>query len=137
MEIEKDLKDFLRQGLQLEYDHTKAEAGFIGLHSLEELSEGVVWVCPEANEGYYEVPAVSLSSTCEAYDPEFLLLWLPKEKLYGAWDCDHWSLTVFPGAVWTDIIADPVKYLNAQWIPDLVGKQIIPKGYSINEGMPF
>lgn len=71
---------------------------------------------PHAGEiGYYEVPAISLTNKCENYDPEFLLLWLPNEKLYGAWDSDDWYLFVFPGKTWTDIVNDPRTYITAMW----------------------
>jgi hypothetical protein len=101
-----DLEIFLRSGKQLDYDAAATETGEIGLKSLSEIELGVVWVnskvsplkddAPHAGEiGYYEVPAISLTKICGNYDPEFLLLWLPNEKLYGVWDSDDWYLYVF------------------------------------------
>ena len=59
--------------------------------------------------------------------------------LFGAWDCDHWILTVFPDATWEDIVADPLTYLNSQWYPGAGGGvpfQPWPK-YEFKLGRPF
>ena len=85
-----DLLDFLRAGEQLDYDYSKCEPGKVALKDPSALELGVVWLHsggsafreddPNAGEeGYYEIPAVSLTGKCEAYDPEFILLWLPNE----------------------------------------------------------
>lgn len=121
-----DLQQFLAAKKQLEYDPSSIEPGRVSLKSLSALKCEVVWVDadesplgeddPHADdEGYYEVPAVSLLSECEAYDPDFILLWLPNERMFGAWDCDHYDLYVFPGKTWTEIVAEPGACLNAQW----------------------
>jgi hypothetical protein len=94
-----DLVDFLKSGRRLEYDASETEPGAVGLNRLEELKEGEIWIGTDApedpnneKEGYYAVPAVSLSGECDGYDPEFILLWLPDQKKFGSWDCDHWIL---------------------------------------------
>jgi hypothetical protein len=121
-----DLEAFLQSGARLEYDVDTVEPGLVGLAPLPELELGVVWINsdespledddPHAGEdGYYEVPAVSLTNECEAYDPEFILLWLPNEQLFGSWDCDHWDLFVFRDTSWSDIAADPARYVDVQW----------------------
>lgn len=126
LKLPPEFENFLRSGVQLEYDHESVEPGRVGLAPLSALELGVVWVNsddspldeddPHAGEdGYYEIPAVSLTNECEAYDPEFILLWLPKERLFGTWDCDHWDLFVFRNANWSDIVSDPGKYLDVQW----------------------
>ena len=126
LNIPEELRAFLAAGQQLDYDPATAEPGAVGLKSLDELELGVVWIDtqesplagddPESgSEGYYEVPAVSLTGTCEDYDPEFILLWLPEERAFGTWDCDHWDLYVFRDTTWPDIVAAPARYLNAQW----------------------
>ena len=135
MNLETDLEEFLRKGNQLTYDISLCEAGYVGLGSFDQLILGKIWVSPEEGEGYYEIPAVSLSVGCESYAPEYILLWLPNEKQYGAWDCDHWILTVFPGVSWKDILVNPLFYLNAQWHGQ--GSKYIPISYSLNSGMPF
>jgi hypothetical protein len=54
--LPKDLEIFLQSGKQLDYDAEATETGEIGIKSL--------------------------TNKCENYDPEFLLLWLPNEKLW-------------------------------------------------------
>ena len=137
---------FLRAGKQLEYEDSQCEAGRVGLNRLDQLSLGEVWIGTESEndpyhgkDGYYAIPAVSLSGECASYSPEFILLWLPAERLFGAWDCDHWILTVFPDATWEDIVADPLPYLNAQWYAGAGGGisfQPWPK-YDFKPGRPF
>ena len=89
--------------------------------------------------GYYTVPAISLTAKCEAYSPEYILLWLPNEKMFGTWDEDHWVLLVFRGASWDDIVKDPLPYLNAQWDDaKCLGSYIEPwKSYEFKPGRPF
>ena len=96
--------EFLRAGKQLQYDESKCEAGRVGLNRLDQLSRGDVWIGTESEsdphhdeDGYYTVPAVSLSGECTGCNPEFILLWLPGDRLFGAWDCDHSSIS--PSAV--------------------------------------
>ena len=126
LHLPEDLETFLGSDGQLTYDVEAVEPGHVGLASRAELQLGVVWINsdqspleeddPHAGEdGYYEVPAVSLTNECEAYDPEFILLWLPNERLFGSWDCDHWDLFVFRDKTWGDIVADPAKYIDVQW----------------------
>ena len=120
-----DLFDFVYSGRQLKYPVKESIPGRLALRGLDELSLGSVWVDSEKapidgdpNEGkigYYTVPAFSLTKKCTGYEPEFLLLWLPTENLYGTWDCDHGHLVVFPDATWSDIVRDPIPFINAQW----------------------
>ena len=118
--------EFLQAGKQLVYDESKCDARRVGLKRLDQLvlsevqvgTHNVVGSPHDGEFGYYTVPAVSLSGECISYGPEYILLWLPTERLFGAWDCDHLVLTVFPNASWEDIVADPVPYLNAQWYPE-------------------
>ena len=137
---------FLRGGHQLKYDHTRIEPGEVKLKRLEQLTQGEVWIGtdmagdPHAGErGYYAVPAVSLTGECQAYDPEFILLWLPRERLFGTWDSDHWVLKVFRGVGWPGIAASPAAYVNAQWdVNDKLGSQFVPwPHYEFKTGRPF
>jgi hypothetical protein len=114
--------EFLRAGKQLEYDASRCEAGAVGLKRLDQLTRGEVWIGTDSESdphhderGYYTLPAVSISGECADYSPEFILLWLPEERLFGTWDCDHWILTFFAEATWEDIVSDPLPYLNSQW----------------------
>ncbi len=138
--------EFLQSGRQLDYDPASVEPGEVKLKRLEEFAIGEVWIGteipgdPHAGEsGYYAIPAVSLTGECEDYDPEFILLWLPEERLFGTWDCDHWVLKVFRNARWADIVANPAAYINAQWDwNDELGSQFVPwPQYEFKSGMPF
>jgi hypothetical protein len=121
-----ELIDFIKSGKQLEYNPSECEVGEVKLTKFDSLKLGEVWVDSEQSplyekdpnkdeKGYYAVPAVSLTSECDDFDAEFILLWLPNEELYGTWDSDHWDLKFFPNYQWSDIIQNPVPYLNAQW----------------------
>lgn len=118
----------------------------MGLVSLGDLEIGEVWVGSDVagdprfgEDGYYAVPAVSLTAECDAYEPEFILLWLPNEMQYGSWDADHWVLSVFPGVNWAKIVDQPAIYLNAQWdARSEVAEKFIPwPNYDFSPGMPF
>jgi hypothetical protein len=151
LNLPKDLQAFLQEGRQLEYDAAHSEPGRVVLKSLAELEIGAIWINsdesplmnddPNAGEdGYYEVPAVSLTAACEGYDPDFILLWLPHERLLGTWDCDQWDLRVFPGTTWWNIVQDPTPYLNAQWsdYQCRVSQYFKPyPTYEFRKGMPF
>ena len=141
-----EVVEFLRSGRQLEYDFKSIEAGQVKLKRFEQLLQREIWIGtnisgdPHANErGYYAIPAVSLTGECASYNPEFILLWLPQEELFGTWDCDHWALKVFHGTSWKDIVADPVAYINAQWdFADQLGSQFVPwPQYTFKNGRPF
>ena len=146
LDLPDETTDFLRAGRQFEYDQGSIEPGEVKLKRLEELTMGEVWIGtdlqgdPHADEdGYYAIPAVSLTGECKSYDPEFILLWLPREKLFGTWDCDHWVLKVFRSATWSDIVASPAAYLNAQWdCSEEFSKPFLPwPDYAFKTGRPF
>lgn len=132
LNIPKELEDFLRQGKELEYDRFSCEAGRVTLTELQDLKVEEIRIStknvprisehddPNKNRsGSYIIPAVSLVSDCENYDPDFILLWLPNEKMFGALSGQYSNeLIVFPQATWTDIAGDPVRYINAQWKGD-------------------
>lgn len=138
--------EFLRSGLQLDYDPDDCECGEVLLKQLHELTLDEVWIGTDSpadpmfgEKGFYRIPAVSLSGQCKAYAPEFILLWLPNERRFGTWDCDHWKLEVFKNAVWADIVTDPAQYLGASWVPDAdVSSQLNHwEDYAFEPGMPF
>jgi hypothetical protein len=145
-----DLFEFLITGQQLVYDTYLCEPGEVLLKSYAELKTGVVWVDSQGSaikyddpngtrQGYYEIPAISLTKESEHYDPEYLLMWLPQDRLYGSWDNDHWNLIVFPHTRWDDIAEDPVLYLNALWENrSHVGVYFQPwLKYDFKSGRPF
>lgn len=80
-------------------------------------SEGREWDTDDPNRevegGYYRVPAEALVEHHDHYDPDGILIWLPFEACFGAWDPDHWDVITFPGTTWADIVTDPRRYLAA------------------------
>lgn len=63
----------------------------------------------------YLVLGVDLVASCnDNYEPAGLLLWLPIERRYAAWDSSHCTIDVFAEEVtWERIAADPVPHLEA------------------------
>ena len=128
LDLPQDLRIFLEADKQLSYAAEECEAGRVSLHKPTELRLANLLVNtyatpleaedPHQGESGYLAPAVSLTASCEGYDPNFLLLWLPTENLYGNFDTEHGHLNVFPNATWADIVGNPVAYLNSQWEPE-------------------
>ncbi|MEI7686115.1 MAG: hypothetical protein WCL32_13910 [Planctomycetota bacterium] len=147
--IPDDLQAFLRGRKQLKYDASECEPGQIKLLSLSKLAESEIWINarpakdpqgdPHAGEeGYYGIPAVNLVADAEGYEPEYILLWLPGEQMYGTWDTDHAELFVFPDVTWANIVADPLPYVAAQWEGGDPGVPFVPyPKYPYREGRPF
>lgn len=112
-----DLHEFLEKRCGLKYNAADCEAGAVVLKDLSQLSLATISVIPNGkqSENTYQVQAISLTHECEGYDPEFILLWMPDKQLYGSWDADHLRLLIFPHTKWTDIVQNPIPYLNSQW----------------------
>jgi hypothetical protein len=94
---------------------------------------------PRRGDGYYVVEAANLVASCEHYDPYGILIWIPKEKMFATWDCDHHLIKVLmtrrvrndqsliEAVTWTDIASDPVRFINSQWTHDCTtSKLLIP-----------
>lgn len=122
MNLPADLVKFLTAAKQLEYDPDSCEAGAVKLVPLAKLKpqrfpvDGGGENDPnEGAGGTYLVLAVNLIAKCsDNYTPAGLLLWLPIERRYGAWDSDHFTLDVFAkGTTWGKIAKKPVGYLEA------------------------
>jgi hypothetical protein len=124
--LPKDLTAFLKSGNRLKYSVSKSEVGPIQLKALDELSlntfdvrtEGTPAHADDPNgrkQGHYVVRAVDLVAECDAYGPEGILAWLVDAKLFAQWDPDHLRLIIFPKATWSQIVAKPARYLDAQW----------------------
>ena len=147
--LPKDLTDFLAAKRQLEYSATDCECGQIKLLPLGEHKLGEVWVDGDSLndiavdpnkgiEGYYAVPAVNLVKSCQGYDPEHILSWIPDSDLYISWDCDHWAITMFPSVTWRQITESPLQYINAQWESPSVGHPLVPwPRFPFKAGRPF
>jgi hypothetical protein len=138
IEIEEDLEIFLKEGRQLEYDESIFEAGKVGLVKYEDLKESYInAVGPEYGKNYYSIPAVNLTSAAEGHNPEYILMWLPNEKKYGAWDDSHWLIYIFEDAKWSDIVADPLSYINAAFDGCDNAAEFNPeKDYKLKSGFP-
>lgn len=134
-----DLRAFLSADRQLQYDSNRCECGQVTLLRPRQLRLRPFTIFtdemqhvhgdPRRGKGYYVVPAVNLVASCEHYQPLGILIWIPKEGMFGTWDCDHHVMQVLvtfrrrgdtagiEAATWTDIEADPLRYLNSQWGP--------------------
>ena len=150
-ELPNDLVAYLSSRKPLSYDVAKSEPGPVSLKRVDDLSVRYVYVdtndSPLKDEdphyrekGYYAVSAIDLIDQCnDSYDPSGILMWLPEYQMYGTWDSDHWHLIVFPDINWSDIVRDPLRFLNAQWSADL-GKGEYLKAWlksKFYKGMPF
>jgi hypothetical protein len=121
-----DLVAFLRAGEQLECDASKCEAGKITLLPLDRLKVEFFPMSsqnpkdPHSGEsGCYLVKGVNLVASCDDYEPQGLLLWLPLDERYGMWDAEHGTLRVFRRAVnWSQIAKDIPRHVNANWSLD-------------------
>lgn len=137
VKIPEDLRAFLRAKKQLEYDADECEPGQIKLLPLSKLKLGKIWINakskkkpqgdPHAGEdGHYPIPAINLVADAVDYEPDFILLWLPNEELFGSWDCDHGELWVFPDTTWSEIVADPAPFISTQWDGSETAELFVP-----------
>ncbi|MGH2921392.1 MAG: hypothetical protein ACRDKU_04915 [Gaiellaceae bacterium] len=80
-----------------------------------------------------------MASCTGDYPPEGLLAWLPERSCYATWDSGHFDLLVFPDVSWSDIASSPLRYVNAQWSPELPGYYLAPwlHGYEYRVGSPW
>ena len=121
-----DLAAFLAAGRQLQYDAEACGAGAVTLVPLNELKPqrfpvetiGETFRADDPNApgvNSYLVLAVDLIADCnDEYEPTGLLLWLPVERRYAAWDSSHCKIDMFADDVtWERIAADPVPYIEA------------------------
>ena len=128
MNLPSDLEDFLNAGRQLDYDASECEMGKVTLKDVSSLQVADyptdlfnldidLTMFPESGSlPSFTTEGVSLIAECEDYDPDGLLLWIPKLNSYGTWDCDHEVVSAFPSDVsWSMISNDPLRYLNAFW----------------------
>lgn len=144
-----DLTEFLASNRQLEYPSTECECGRIILLPLGKHELGEVWVDGESLreiasdpnkgiEGYYAVPAVNLVESCDGYDPEHILSWVPDLALYISWDCDHWAITMFQSVTWRQIANSPLQFVNAQWESPSIGQALVPwPQFEFRKGRPW
>ena len=147
--IPNDLWEFLVAGKQLDYSVELCEAGKVVLQAPGRLTVEPVFIDSEGSpldsvdpnagvKGYYAVPAISLLASCENFDPEGILIWLPDQSCYGTWDCDHWDVFTFGSVTWMEIVRDPVPFINAQWKHEIECEYLIPwDRYEFKKGRPW
>jgi hypothetical protein len=144
-----ELRKFLHARRPLKYDPKECECGKVTLlrprqlrlqqYTIYTSEMQEVWGDPHRGKGCYLVPAVNLVASCEHYDPEAILIWIPKLKMFGSWDCDHHVIKVLTArhvrgnsayieaALWEDIVAEPSRYLSAAWGRDqTISKLLVP-----------
>lgn len=123
-----DLRAFLSRGDQLQYDATDSQVGNVALYSADQLSLALFSVNCEDTDvaeedphqddgGTYLVEGVDLIADADGgYGSAGLLIWLPQDQRYAAWDSSHNEMFVFAEATrWDDIAQAPLRYLDAQW----------------------
>ena len=146
-----ELIEFLDKGKQLSYDQSSCEPGKVILRQNSELTIRSAWIEPselssyavwnphQGQDGYYEVPCVSLTKEAEGYNPDGILIWIPKLKLFATCDAGHGIVWLFPMATWMSIIADPAVYLGAQWnINPEIQALLVPWGFfNFRAGNPY
>ena len=122
------LRSFLESGAQLEYDEASCEAGRVLLHApggvrlrtfpAQTYGTPLADLDPHREEGgTYAVPGYDLVASCSGdYEPEGLLVWFPAEGSFGVCDTSHDYILLFgPEVRWSNIVAAPARFLNAQW----------------------
>lgn len=134
IELPNDLLAFLRAGSQLRYDVKGSEIGGITLKRDVDLALTTIATFPgcqsivddpyETLEGLYQIDVVDLVAEAE-YCIEGLLCWIVALQRFGSIDPEHGDVITFPGAAWTDLVASPLRYLDAQWNHDL-GERVLP-----------
>ena len=144
-----DVTAYLQAHRSFDYDPSSTECGAVGLVSPEDLTLRDFWVNGEdrdwtddphaADDGCYVVPGIDLVGEIDGFDPDGILLWIPELVGFGSWDCDHWDLIVFGDTSWDEIVADPVRYLDAQWDPACSFEYLKPwtAGFEWRAGRPL
>lgn len=135
--LPKDLRDYLRdpknRSWKLEEGGEVSAVELFApvdapLRKFEVCSSGLCDAFEPATDAdeYREYEGYDLISACSAdYEPEGILIWFPKLRQYGSWDCDHLLITVYPGVTWAEIAAAPTWYVNGQWYPEKVGGKML------------
>lgn len=120
-----DLLAFLREGRRLSYDVENSIVGRIKLKDVPDLAVTTIETDPDCQsiiddpyfnlEGQYQIEVVDLVAESEHYDTEGLLCWIVAMKQFGCVDPEHGDVIAFPGVTWTELAANPLPYLDAQW----------------------
>jgi hypothetical protein len=130
MPIPHDLLDFLSRPENRKVTLTEGEVRQIELYSPEELRiqkftvdgnelflNGPLSFDPGETREYEGYPLVK---RCNDYSPDGVLVWFPEFSAYGAADCGHGRILLYPGVSWSQICREPTWYYNGQWYPQRV-----------------
>jgi len=126
--LPQEVVDFFKAGRQLDYDPAPTEVGPTRLKPLDHLQiewfPAITHDTPvhdkdphKSDKGAYHLQIVDLIGEAQVYDPDGLLAWFCDYQAFGSCDEDHGVAKIFPNASWSDIVADPAKYLDAPWNP--------------------
>lgn len=135
-DLPSDLLAFLRDGRQLDYDENTSQIGRITLKRDADLVQTTITTFPGCQaiiddpyfdlEGLYQIEVYDLVAEAELYDTEGLLCWIVALKRFGCVDPEHGDVITFPGVTWTDIEANPLLYLDAQWTDNDAAIRVLP-----------
>ena len=136
-DLPNDLIEFLGAGRQLEFDVQNSEIGRIKLKRDLDLTLTTITTFPgcQSNiqdpysqfDGLYHTDVYDLVAESEYYDTEGLLCWIVALKRFGCIDPEHGDVITFADVTWTDIVANPLPYLVAQWGDDHdVADRVLP-----------
>ena len=67
------------------------------------------------DEGCYQLRLVNLVGEAQQYGPNGILAWFCDYQAFGTLNWENRVAMVFPNTTWSDIVADPAKYLDAPW----------------------
>ena len=110
-----DLVEFLKSNRILEYDSATCEIGLFTIRSFEEIEEIQMVVRGEDAGSSCVIRALDLVKSCEGYDPQGIVVFIPALRKYGSYDGEHKALITFRGMSWSDFLAAPARYVNAAW----------------------
>ena len=117
-ELPDDLIEFLESDRRLGYDAAACEIGNCAFRSLDEVEEIDLIVCAADHESSCTIRALDLLKSCETYDPQGMLVYIPSLRKYGSYDGDQEVLITYRGMSWSAFLTDPVRYINAAWDVD-------------------
>ena len=140
---------YLHAHRSFDHDPSNSVCGAVVLAAADALTlrefwidgEGRDWIDDphEGDDGYYVVPGIDFVAQVDGFDPDGILVWIPGLESFGTWDSDHWDLIVFEETRWDAIVADPLRYVDAQWDPECTFEYLKPwtAGFEWHPGRPF
>lgn len=128
-----EVLEFLKAGKSLDYDVSKSTVGPIRFVDSSRVKVEEIEVTSDNSNvgefdpydflgGSYHVDVINLVAESADYDPFGILGWVPVYRAFGSWDVEHRTLLLFETATWSDIVRDPRRYLDEQWVGDGVGR---------------